>query len=170
MKRTLKFLHEIGTVGVMGAVSVMLILSSFGKGLPIEDHAILREVIRLTSRLLLIPSLLIVLASGLIAMAVHKPYHNAGWVWAKLVTTPLVLEATLIAIDGPAQIAAKLSAKAAAGDAAAMTALEKVLRHEQGGLWVALFLYTANVALGVYRPKKRRRAAMAEPVAAAEEA
>ncbi|MFO0635353.1 MAG: hypothetical protein U0168_21100 [Nannocystaceae bacterium] len=49
------------------------------------------------------PSLLVVLVSGLCAIAVHHPFHNAGWAWLKAATTLLVLEGTLVAVQGPAQ-------------------------------------------------------------------
>lgn len=155
IKRLMKFLHEIGTVGVMGAVAAQLVLSNWGPTLSPADHALVREGIAVMCRALLLPSLLLVLLTGALAMAVNRAYHSADWAWAKALMTPLVFEATLVAIDSPARAAVKLSQRVAAGDASAAGPLAETLWHEQGGLWVAMVLFTAQIALAVWRPKRR---------------
>ena len=158
MKRLMKFLHEVGTVGLMGAIAAHIILSIISADMPPEQLAVVRHGIWVISRWLLLPSLGLVLFTGLIAMAIHPPYHNAGWAWIKALLTALVLEGTLGGIQGPARDAAKLSAQVAQGDLSATPALEAVLRHERGGLWVIMFLSVVNIALAVWRPRLKRRA------------
>lgn len=149
----------------MGAAAAQLVLSLHAEGLPPARYAEMRHGILLLSEWVLIPSLLVVLVSGLLAMAAHPPYTRAGWVLVKAATTILVLEGTLVAVQGPAQTAAALAAEIAAGDTSRAGALPRVLRHERGGLAVILFLSVVNIALAVWRPKRllqRRREATPE--------
>ena len=159
MKRLFKFLHEVGTVGMMGAVAAQLIMAVHAQGLPDLEYAAVRQSILLVSEWLLLPSLCVVLLSGLWAMAAHSPYHNADWAWIKLGMTALVLEGTLIAVQGPAKQAAELSLRIAAGEAELGAQLQDALRHEQGGAVVVLLLATANIVLAVWRPRFRVRGA-----------
>lgn len=166
MKRFLKLAHEVGGVGLMGAVLTQMILSYGAEGLPPVEYATMRYAIVLVSEWLLLPSLLVVLMSGLFAMAIHHPFHNAGWVWAKAATTVLVFEGTLVAVQGPARTAAEVAAEIAAGDPSSAALMDDILRHERGGLWVVLVLSLFNIALAVWRPRfKRPRAAPAKPSA-----
>jgi len=168
MKRFLKFAHEVGGVGLMGAILAQMILSYRAEGLPPVEYATMRQAILFVSEWLLVPSLAVVLMSGLFAMAIHSPFHNAGWVWMKAVTTVLVFEGTLVAVQGPARTAAEVTAEIAAGDATNAGLLENIVRHERGGLWVILVLSLANIALAVWRPRfKRRRKAQVTAAATA---
>ncbi|MEQ9500458.1 MAG: hypothetical protein RIT81_26525 [Deltaproteobacteria bacterium] len=157
MKRLLKFLHEIGTVGLMGAIAAQIILSIAALDLPDAEYATYREAIHVVSKFLLLPSLGLVLFTGLLAIAVHPPYHNAGWAWIKALLTVAVLEGTLGGIQGPAREAATLARRIAEGDESARAAIGHVLRHESGALWMIMFLSVVNIALAVWRPKLRRR-------------
>lgn len=142
----------------MGAVAAQAILSFHADGLPASEYATMRHAILLISEWLLLPSLLVVLASGLFAMALHHPFHNAGWAWIKAATTVLILEGTLVAVQGPARTAAEVSAEIAAGDPSNAALLDDIVRHERGGLGVIAFLSVVNIALAVWRPRFRRRA------------
>lgn len=165
MRRTLKLFHEIGTVGVMGVVSVQLVLAWTGTTMEPAEHAVLRKAILTMDYVLLLPSLALVLLSGLFAWGFNKSYHSADWVLIKAVMTPLILEATFIAVYGPAQHAATLTSRLASGDADAASAFVHNFRHEQVGLWVVFFMFTANIWLAIWRPRRRSR--KAEAVAAA---
>lgn len=105
----------------------------------------------------MLPSLGLVLATGLFAIALHPPYHSARWAWLKAATTLLILEGTLGGVQGTARDAAELARRVAAGDGDATAALQQVLTHERGATWVILLLALLNVALGVWRPRLSRR-------------
>lgn len=152
MKKLMKFIHELGACGVMGALSAHLVLVLSIPQTPAIQYAAVRAGIDVISRWILLPSLLAVLVSGLLSIAVHQPFHNSGWVWVKALTGVSMLEGTLGAVQGTATRAAQLSARVAQGlDENA--ALADTLRHEWGGLLVILALSVANVALAVWRPR-----------------
>jgi len=152
MKRFLKLMHEIGGIGMGGALAAHLILVVTMPETSLEAYAAVRQSILAISKWLLLPSLLIVLLSGLLAMAVHYPFCQARWVWAKALTGIGLLEGTLITVQGTSRRAAELSSAAVdgRGDAALMAEL---LRTEWIGLWTILALSLLNVVLGVLRPR-----------------
>jgi len=151
----LKILHELGSVGLMGAFLVCIVVAADALAWPPAHYASLRATIDVVGRYVLLPSLALVLVSGLLAMAVHPPFHNAGWAWMKVATTVLVLEGTF-GVQARARDITALAVKAAAGegDAAQMAAL---LKSERGALWALLAVSAANIVLGVWRPRFRKR-------------
>ena len=107
------------------------------------------------SKWLILPSMLATLTSGLLAMAVHFPFQDKGWVWLKAILGLLVFEATLASIDGPAQRAATWSAAALSGEIDA-SALAGMIEDKWGAWWMLLVIFVANVVLGVWRPRFSR--------------
>ena len=93
-------------------------------------------------------------------MAVHYPFCQARWVWAKALTGIGLLEGTLVTVQGTSRRVAELSAGALDGraDPALMAEL---LRTEWIGLWTILVLSLLNVVLGVLRPRLGRNPAAA---------
>ena len=90
------------------------------------------------------PSMILVVVSGLLAMAVNPAFHDVGWVWLKAATGILVLEGGLHVL-GPLGEATKGSL----GPSSAMG----LFTAEIGTLWVLLAVSAANIALGVWRPR-----------------
>lgn len=157
MRRLLKILHELGTVGAMGAMLCCVVLAAIGPvDAPVEFAAIRRGMAAITGWVL-VPSLGIVLVSGLLALAQSEAYRNAGWAWVKALSGVVVFEGTLVTIDGRAQQIAELATARASnqGDADAIAReLADALAGEWGGLWVLLALCLLNVVLGVWRPRR----------------
>ena len=99
MRKTLKFLHTVGAIGYAGAAAALLVLHA---QLPdpedLERFATLRMAMGAVAERILLPSIALVLVSGLLAMAFNRAFHNAGWVWLKLIFGVLVFEGTLVSV------------------------------------------------------------------------
>jgi hypothetical protein len=153
MRRLLKFLHTLAAIGYAGGLAAyMLVLSGAPEVTSISEYAALRAALVPVTTWLLMPSMLVALVSGLLAMAINFSYQNAPWVWAKALSGILIFESTLMAIDGPIKSAATVSAKAAAGEIDAQ-ALARLVEDEWGAWWALLGLAAANVALAIWRPR-----------------
>ncbi len=158
MKKFLKVVHLIASAGLIGALSAYLVLVLKAPGETQEEFAAIRHGIHFVSKWIVMPSLLLVLVSGLLSMAVHRPFMNAGWVWLKAVLGISMFEGTLLAVQSNAQRGAELAARALQGEGNPQL-LADLLRHERAGLWTILVLSLANVVIGVWRPRLGRRRA-----------
>ena len=155
LKRSLKFLHLISAIGFAGGLAAyMLILFNHPDVTASADYAALRGALALIAKWMIVPSMIIAVCSGLLAMAFHFPYHDEPWVWAKALTGVLIFEASLMSIDAPAQRAAKATAQAVNGEID-MATLLTLVRDEWIALWVVLILAAANILLAVWRPRIR---------------
>ncbi|MBY0566341.1 MAG: hypothetical protein K2P70_03470 [Hyphomonadaceae bacterium] len=152
MRRLLKFLHSVAGSGLLGgaaalAVVLMLTPASIGDA----GYASLMIGMSKLAAWVIGPSVVLTVVSGLLAMLVHPPFQDAGWVWVKAATGILVLLAGLHII-GPLQEAATRAERGLqiAADAA-QTA--RGFEAEIGTAWVLLRVSVVNIALGVWRPK-----------------
>jgi hypothetical protein len=152
----LKFLHVIGSIGLMGAMAALLVL--MGLTPPpssLAGYAQMRGAMAAIATWIFFPSLALTLVSGLAAIAASRAFHNAGWAWAKLATGVLIFEAGFVYVLGPIQEEAKRSARALLGQLDPAT-LTGSYGSERGTLWFLLVVTTANVVLGVWRPRLTR--------------
>jgi uncharacterized membrane protein YgdD (TMEM256/DUF423 family) len=152
ISRMLKLLHQLGAIGMMGALAACVVLVAVAPRESLVEYAAFRQGIEAVTRILLVPSLALVLVSGLLAIAVNRAYHNAGWAWIKAVLGIVMFEGTLLTIQASARRAAELSALAASTATPDPAALEPLLRTERGGLWLMLVLCFGNVVLAIWRP------------------
>ncbi len=160
MRRLLKFLHVMGAVGILGSMASLLVL---GRAAPPETalagYAAVRGAMAAVSTWVFLPSLGLSLMAGLLAIAVNRAYHNAGWAWAKLATGVLLFEGGLQGVQGPMRDEAERSAAALAGQADPTTlaaSLGRSIGSERAALWVLLAVATINVVLGIWRPRLTR--------------
>ena len=152
MKRLLKILHAIGAMGVVGSFAACLVLVLKGPTEPLIAYAAVRQAIALITQWLLLPSLVIVVTSGLLAIAANRAFHNAAWAWVKALLGLSMFEGTLLTINASARRAGELTALAVSGQGDAAQ-LAELLRTERGGLWLLLTLSLANIVLAVWRPR-----------------
>jgi len=156
MRRLMKFLHTIGAIGLMGAMACLIVLLGFvDKPTSLSEYALISAAAGAIATWIFLPSLALTLIAGLLAIALNRSYHSAGWAWAKLATGVLIFEWGFTAILGPLQEEAELSARAVAGDVDPAT-LATSLSNERNSLWVLLAVATTNVLLGVWRPRLTR--------------
>jgi len=152
LRKVLKLLHEIGSVGVMGSFAACIVLVATAPTHSLVAYAAVRQGIAAICQWLLVPSLALVLVSGLLAIAATNAYKDAGWAWVKALLGISVFEGTLLNVAASARQAAELSAAAAAGHGDAAQ-LAQVLHTEWGGLWILMALSAANIVLAVWRPR-----------------
>lgn len=157
MKKILKSLHTVGSVGITGAVAAHLVLLTALPGLAtVAEAAALRTGIAAVATWLLLPSLLLVLVSGLLAIAAQPAFGSAGWVWVKVALGLVIFEGTLVSVQRPAERNLDYTLQAVAGKIDAAE-LEAMLHSEWGALWVILAVCIANIILGIWRPRLVRR-------------
>jgi len=152
VRRTLKFLHTMGAIGLMGAMACLLVLLSFTPpSSALSGYALMRAAMGAVATWVFLPSLALTLLSGLLALA-QRVFHKAGWAWVKLATGVLMFEGGLVYVQGPMRQEAELSAAALAGTGDPAL-LGQSLGAEASTLWLLLIVATANVMLGIWRPR-----------------
>ena len=153
LRRTLKFLHTMGAIGLMGAMACLLVLLALSPPpAKIAEYALMRGAMGTIATWVFLPSFVLTLVAGLLAIAANRAFHNAGWAWVKLATGLAVFEGSFVGVIGPMQEEAEQSAAVLAGKADVAT-LAQSLGAEQGTMWLLIAIATANVVLGVWRPK-----------------
>jgi len=155
VRRLIKALHEIGAVGMMGSLAACVVLVMTSPPDSPAQFAAMRHGVVMVHKYVYVPSLALAMISGLLAIAATNAYKDAGWAWIKALTGVSMFEGSLLTIVGPAKRAAALSAQAVTGGGDP-AALAQALHTEWSGMWVMLALATANVVLGVWRPRFSR--------------
>ena len=158
MRQWLKFGHSITAISFLGSVIVLWVMIA---QLPrpeeaLEVYVAQRQLMAHIASMVLMPSLLISLLFGMASMAAVSGFHSAPWAWAKLVTTVLMLEGSLLGIQSPIKREAVLAEKALI-DPTKITGLAQNLSSEQMSLVLIGMVAMANVALGVWRPRFRAK-------------
>lgn len=158
MRKTLKILHTVSACGLVGGLfAYMVLLVAAPQGSP-ETYADLRVSIAALSNWILMPSLAVALVSGLLSMAVHRPFLDKRWVWFKAALGILMFKSVLTVVGAKADYAAVLAQRIVEGTADA-AALETALAYEWWTLWTILALSVLNIVLGVWRPRLARKGA-----------
>jgi uncharacterized membrane protein len=153
MRRLTKFLHTIGAIGFMGALACLLVLlSRVPAPTSTSEYALIRAAMSGIATWIFLPSLMLTLIAGLLAIALNRAYHNAGWALAKFASGILVFEWGFVAVQGPIQQEAELSSRVLAGEIDP-TALASSVSAEQNSIWVLVAVAAANVMLGNWRPR-----------------
>lgn len=155
MRQTLKFLHTLASSGLIGALACYIVVLLCAPSGTQQTYADMRQTISAISNYLLLPSLFVALVTGLLSMAVHRPFQEKRWVWIKALLGIGMFEATLAIIQSKATTAAVVARKIADGTEPP-GALDAALSTEWSSLYAILALSIANVVLGVWRPKLAR--------------
>jgi hypothetical protein len=156
MRRAMKFLHTMGAIGLMGSMACLLVLfSATPPPSSLSQYALMRGAMSSIATWVFLPSLALTLVAGLLAIAVNRAYHSAGWAWVKLATGILIFEWGFAAVQGPMQQEAELSAQVLTGGGETAT-LATSVGAEMNSLWVLLAVATANVVFGIWRPRLTR--------------
>ena len=146
-RRSLKALHEIAAIGVGGGLAACLVIGLTANIASPSDFAAARQAIAAIARYVLLPSLALVLITGMLAIAATRAFHDAGWAWLKALLGLSVFEATLVTIGASTRQAELAAASADPG------LLASLLHSERNTLLLLLALSVANVVLAVWRPR-----------------
>ncbi len=151
LKKLVKILHTLGAVGVTGALVVYLVLhATLPSPEELAAYAALRTAIDDVMTWVLMPSLLVVLVSGLLSITTHRPFTMQGWVWFKALMGIVMFEGTLLAVVSPAGFAAEAARAAVDSGIAAVPADGR----EVAAVSAILVLALANIVVGVWRPRR----------------
>lgn len=142
-----KALHEIASIGFGGGLVACLIINQMTNRTSSAEFSAARHVFAAIAQYVLIPSMAIVVVSGLIALAATRGYQKAGWAWVKALLGLSVFEATLMVVGSSQR---HLELAAAATDP---TLLDTLLRSERNTLWLLIAVSALNVLLAVWRPR-----------------
>lgn len=156
MRKTMKILHSLAACGIIGGLLVYMILLAAAPHDTPAGYADLRKSISLISDYVLLPSLALVLVSGLLSMVVHQPFLDRRWAWAKAALGILMFKGVFTIVGAKADHAVVIAEKVASGEGT-VQALESALAYEWHTLWLVMALSVANVVLGVWRPRLERR-------------
>ncbi len=142
----------MGAIGFMGSLTCLLVLARFAPPPgSLSEYALIRGAMAEIAAWVVLPSLVLTLVPGLLAIAVTRGFHDAGWAWIKAATGILIFAGGLHAL-APIQEEARLSAETLAGRLDS-TSLAGMSPGEIGTLWLLLAVSTLNVVLGVWRPR-----------------
>jgi hypothetical protein len=144
-----KTVHDIASIAFGGALAACLVINLTTHLAAPADFLAARQVFASIAKYILVPSMALVVVSGLVALAATRVYRDAGWAWLKAVLGMNVFAATLL-VAGSASHQAEIAAAVAAAD---LAALQQLLRSERITLWLLLVLCVVNVVLAVWRPK-----------------
>jgi hypothetical protein len=144
-----KTVHDVASIAFGGALAACLVINLTTNVAAPGDFLAARKVFASIAQYVLVPSMAVVVLSGLLALAATRGYRDAGWAWLKALLGLSVFEATLLVVGS----AGRHGEVAAAATAADLATLQALLRSERITLWVLIALSIANVVLAVWRPK-----------------
>ena len=155
MRKILKFFHTVASCGLIGALLGYAIVLIYAPQDTARSYAEARHTISALCNYVLLPSLAVALITGLLSMAVHRPFQEMRWAWVKALLGLSMFEATLGIIGSKAEYAAALAARIASGEAPP-GALGSELSTEWSSLAAIMALSIANIVLGIWRPRLAR--------------
>ena len=142
-----KALHDIASIAFGGGLVACLVINLTANRTSSPEFAAARQVFAAIAQYVLIPSMAVVVVSGLIAMMATRGYQDAGWTWVKAVLGISVFVATVRVVGGSSKQAELAAAATDAGW------LDAMLRSERNMLWMLIALCVVNVLFAVWRPK-----------------
>jgi hypothetical protein len=142
-----KAVHDIASIAFGGALAACLVINLTGNPASPAEFVTARQVFAAIAQFVLIPSMAVVVVSGLIAMAATGGYHDAGWAWAKALLGISVFVATVRLVGTSSKRAELAVATTDTG------LLDAMLRSERNMIWLLIVLCVVNVVLAVWRPK-----------------
>jgi hypothetical protein len=156
MRQLMKFVHTVSSAGIVGGLAAYALILLYAPQETAQAYAEMRQTISAICNYMIMPALGLSLVTGLLAMAVHRPFQELRWVWVKALLGISMFEATLAIIQAKGSDAARISAKIAAGEPLQQD-LALTIASEWTTLFAILAISLANYVLGVWRPSLAMR-------------
>lgn len=151
-KNLFKLLHLAGLVGLAGGLVVSLVLADTVDATSPSGTATVHAAIALVSGAVIVPSLVVVLLTGMLLVVARPQLIGARWVWLKAVLGVATGAVVLLALQPAVRAAAAIAAGGALGERP-MGPLASVVQAEHGAAWATLALVAAAVAIAIWRPR-----------------
>jgi hypothetical protein len=146
----------MGAIGMMGSMAALLVLmTTTPPPSSLAGYALIHGAMGDIATWIFVPSLGLTLVPGMIAIAATSAFQNAAWAWVKMAIGFLIFLGGIVFIEGPIKDEARRSASALGGHLDPAT-LAGANVAEPSWVWALLLLATANVVLGVWRPRFTR--------------
>lgn len=152
MKPLLKLLHLVAAIGFVGALAVMLLLSLTADDSTASAFATVRRAVLTVAQTIGLPSLVLLLLTGMLLTTQQPVLLEARWLWAKALIGVLVGGISLLVVQ-PAVMRAAALAQMVVEGTLSLRPLEAALGAERIGATVNLLLSLAAIVLAVWRPR-----------------
>jgi hypothetical protein len=150
--RLLKLIHFVALAGFAGGLGAALLLADGAGGAAPAALAAARSGVAQLAAALIVPSLVVLVLSGMLLVVARPALIGARWVWAKAVLTVALGGLTLVQVAPAMQRLAALTNDAALGEPSA-AAIQSALHDESWGGLAVLALSLIALALAVWRPR-----------------
>jgi len=156
MRNALRWLHLLAVGGFMGAVAAALLIAARAESMSPTAFASSRELINIVGSYLALPSLTVLIVSGMLLVAAHPAWMEARWVWAKAFLGALVGALFLVWVQ-PAFYRAAALASGALGSAPSFDDLQAAIQTGAtvGAAVLVLALLASTIA--VWKPRLGKR-------------
>jgi hypothetical protein len=156
MKPLLKFLHLVAAIGFAGALAVSILLAATVDESTGTSFAAGRRAIATVASTITLPSMVLLVVTGLLLMVRQPAFMEARWAQIKALIGLLVTGIVLLVVQPAVTRMGGLAQAAIEGSPVRGWALTTTRVELIGGA-ACLVLCLAAVALAVWRPALRRR-------------
>jgi hypothetical protein len=153
--RLIKLAHYLALIGFIGGLAASSVLGAFADKGPTSIVAAMRLAIVDLGESLAVPSLIAVLASGMLLVVARATLAYARWVWAKAAVAAVIAIIVLAFLEPAERRAAELAREAALGTPSSEV-LSSAVSAEQVGGAIVLALALLARGLAIWRPRLGR--------------
>lgn len=157
-KNLLKLLHYASLAGLGGGIVVILVLLDTIDATSPAAVASMHAAIALVCSGLVVPSLVVLLLTGMLLVVARPQLISARWVWAKALVGVIVAVALLAGLQPLVIALASMSATGALGDAPPGP-LARTVETERWAAYLTLANVVVAMVIAVWRPRLGRPAA-----------
>lgn len=152
MKHLLKLLHLASMAAFAGALMVSLVLADSAEGVTAAGVASVRRSIAVVGEAVVVPSLIVLLVTGMLLVVARPNLIHARWVWAKAALGTVAAAVALFVVL-PAERHAAIAANEGSLGAPSLDLMQRALQSELLGTTLTLALVVLAVLLAVWRPR-----------------